>query len=170
MLDSIESEIIGLLINWSENHRTKNLIISTKTIVHRLIKAISLSGYRMKTCMRSSVSLDLEKDAWREERGTHIGSFVLFVRSGETRRAGLVYPLGVLQTKRTKAQFWARLHAIISKGANRRVRDAKWCIRARVERACASIWMYAYTRVCVLASVHEILSLVSRPADTFTRC
>lgn len=31
--------------------------------------------------------------------------------SGETRRAGWVYPPGVLQTKRTKAQFWARLRA-----------------------------------------------------------
>ena len=62
MLDSIESEIIGLLINRDVNHRTKNLI-STKTIVLQLIEATSLSGSRMETCLRSLVSLDLEKGA-----------------------------------------------------------------------------------------------------------
>lgn len=57
--------------------------------------------------------------------------------------------------------------AIISRGANRRAtRRTKWCIRARVMSVCTC----TYVRARVYASVHEILSLVSRPADTFTRC
>jgi len=158
MLDSIESEIIGLLINRDVNHRTKNLI-STKTIVLQLIEATSLSGSRMETCLRSLVSLDLEKGAWREERGTHTNSFVLFVRSGETRRAGSVYPPGVLQTKRTKAQFWARLSARSSRAeptACMRRKMMYTCMRR--ESACK------YMGVCVYACMRTCL----RPWNTFT--
>lgn len=62
----------------------------------------------------------------------------------------------------------ASASAIISRGANRRAYETREMMYTctREERKHVRVRV----RVCVPASVHEILSLVSRPADTFTRC
>lgn len=83
-------------------------------------------------------------------------SLVLFVRSGETRRAGSVYPPVVLQTKRTKAQFWARLrgdHLERSQPPRYKTREMMYtCTRG--ER------VHIYVRTCMRACL--------RPWNTFT--